>query len=383
MTPVLLVSPTAKPGGAERLFAGLARSLTTFGLETHAAVLEDGPLVEWLRQSACPTSVRNAGRMRRLRGTVGTIAWLRRLVDTLDAQAVVSNQAKGHIYGGSAALLARVPEVWWQHGVPGHDRFDRVARRVPAAAVVCVSEEAVHVQERLTPRRKVRKVWPGLPVDTIARSRGMGTGVREELGLRGERLVGIVGRLQDGKGQDVFLHAAATVVRDHPDVRFAVVGGAILGWEGAYPDDLRRLADELGLGERVFFAGHREDVYAWFDALDVVVNASLGEGFPLVLLEALALGRPVVATALGGPSELIEDRRSGLLVPPGDADALAAAIDEVLRDRELAARLAHQASLRAQVFSEEAMARRFAAVIRDVLASRSAAATGGSRAETP
>lgn len=126
----------------------------------------------------------------------------------------------------------------------------------------------------------------------------------------------MVARLQPWKGQELFLRAAALVARMRSDVRFAIVGGAILGWEGDYPQRLRALAAQLGIEDRVFLAGHQADVYPWFDALDLSVTASVGEPFGLVTVEALALRKPVVGVRSAGTAEIIEDGVSGLLVPP-------------------------------------------------------------------
>ncbi|MGZ4403629.1 MAG: glycosyltransferase, partial [Gaiellaceae bacterium] len=181
-------------------------------------------------------------------------------------------------------------------------------------------------------------------------------------------IVGIPGRLQAWKRQDVFLRAAGILSEQHSSLRFLVIGGAILGREGVYPDELRRLAAELGLGDVVHFAGHQPDVYPWLDALDIVVHASSGEPFGMVIAEAMALGKPVISVADGGPLEIVEDGRSGLLVAPGDPARLAAAIDRVLADGTFAAALGAEAERRARsLFSEDHMARAFGEIIRSAV----------------
>jgi hypothetical protein len=352
VTRVLLVSPTAVPGGAEHALARLAALLPANGVEPSAAVLGEGPLVDWLLERGCPTTVVPAGRTRELPATARAVAAIRRLAREQQADAVFSNQSKGHVYGGLAAAAAGLPAVWWQHGIPGTSRFDRAAARVPAAAIACTSGAAAGAQRAVSPRRRIVRISPGTPVAAIAARKGCGASVRGVLGDGGP-LVGIVGRLQPWKGQDVFLRAAEEVVRAEPLARFAVVGGPILGWEGPYPDDLRRLAHRLGIADRVVFAGHQDDVVPWFDAMDVVVHASFGEPFGLVVVEAMALGKPVVASADGGPLEIVENGFSGLLVPPGRPEALAAAVVRVLRDPVLAARLSSGATARAGRFDEE------------------------------
>src|SRR5437764_15378541 len=110
----------------------------------------------------------------------------------------------------------------------------------------------------------------------------------------------MVARLERWKEQALVLHAARHVAAMREDVRFVLVGGAILGTEGPYPEKLRLLARNLGLAERVHFAGHQADVYPWFDALDVVVHTTRAEPFGLVVAEAMALAKPIVALRSGG-----------------------------------------------------------------------------------
>jgi glycosyltransferase involved in cell wall biosynthesis len=276
---------------------------------------------------------------------------------------------KGHIFGGAAAALIGRPAILWQHGIPTvwhgipKDRMATVAALIPKASVIASCDAAVAAQRALT-RAPVHKVLPGINVGEVTAAAGRGRGVRASLGWLDTTIVGIVGRLQASKGQMDFLDAASLLAHEYPRLRFCVVGGAILGWEGSYEAELRaRADDDPALRNRVCFAGHQKDVYAWIDALDIVVHASSGEGFGLVLVEALALGKALVATNVGGPSEIVVDGASGFLVPPGDPTTLAAAVRRVLDDRLLAEHLSAEGRARAQLFTEENMTARIAAVL--------------------
>jgi glycosyltransferase involved in cell wall biosynthesis len=289
------------------------------------------------------------------------------MIEQTRQDLVISNQTKGHLYGGSAARLAKVPAVFWQQGIPSASLMERLAGIVPARCIVASSEAAVKAQRAITPRRRVRRIPLGVLVEQIAHRAGEGAAIREVLGVSGLPTVGIVGRLQPWKGQDLFLRAAAQVAHRAPDVRFLVVGGAILGWEGSYPGDLERSVSESPeLRDRVIFAGHQDDVYPWYDALDVVVHASTEEPFGLVLVEAMALGRPLVATGAAGPTEIVEHGVSGLLVPPGDASAMAQAIRSILDDVALARDLSAGAKARSEQFSARSMAARWAALLDEI-----------------
>jgi glycosyltransferase involved in cell wall biosynthesis len=367
MTKVLLLSPTATPGGSERALAGLAAALPQFGYEPQAVLLEHGPLEGWLTDAGCPVVTMPTRRTRELHRTAATVARLTRFTRKSGANLVLSSQSKAHVLGGTAAALSRTPGVWWQHVIPGRSSIELLAARVPAAAVVCGSQAAATAQARITRRARVQKVHPGTDIAAVAAHRGQGRAVRQKLGWQGHPLVGIVGRLQPWKGQETFLRAAALLAREHPGARFLVIGGAILGCEGTYPEDLERLSSELGIRERVHFSGHREDVWDWCDALDIVVHASTGEPFGLVVVEAMALRKPVVAAADAGPLDIVEDGVSGLLTPPRDAVGLAEAVARLLRNPDFAETLAARAELRARDFSIDRMGREFAAVFDGIL----------------
>ncbi|MGC4807014.1 glycosyltransferase [Micromonospora sp. DT233] len=153
------------------------------------------------------------------------------------------------------------------------------------------------------------------------------------------RAVGMVGRLQHWKGQHVFLRAFATALRG-TGVRAYLCGAPLFG-EAVYETRLRQLAAELGIGAQVTFLGHVDDVTGFLDSIDVLVHASLGpEPLGQTVLQGLARARPVVATAGGGPGEWIRSGVNGVLVPPGDADALAAVLRALVASPRLRGDLA-------------------------------------------
>jgi glycosyltransferase involved in cell wall biosynthesis len=366
-TSILLLSPSAHAGGAERAFASLASLLPRYGVQPEVVLLEHGPLETWLRAQGCRYAV--APEQSRA-SRADAVAWAARMAERAGVALVLSNKSQGHVVGGAAAKTNGVPAVWWQQDIACGIDYELLAAATPAAAVVCSSDYAVAAQRGLTPSADIRKIHLGVPVAAIAARRGAGAGPRAALRCDGRPLLGIVGRLEAWKGQDVFLRAAERVASQHPDATFAVVGGRTPGKEETYADDLRALARELGIADRVHFEDHALDVFPWFDAFDVCVHATNGEPFGLVLVEAMALGTPLVATALGGPVEIVEPGLSGLLVPPGDDRALADATSAVLSDEQLAARLAVEGRRRAFAFTDERMAAAFADLFRELVAAR-------------
>jgi L-malate glycosyltransferase len=163
--------------------------------------------------------------------------------------------------------------------------------------------------------------------------------VRRSLGVpSGAPLVAVASRLNRLKGIEHFLEAAASVGRRFPDARFVVIGDTSPA-ERSYFYLLAGLAERLGIRDRVVFTGLRRDVPDLLACAAVSVMPSLNEALPNVLLESMAAGAPVVSTRVGGTPEAVEDGVTGLLVPPGDAGALARAINRLLSDPDLAARL--------------------------------------------
>jgi glycosyltransferase involved in cell wall biosynthesis len=356
----MLVSASAKPGGAEHAFHLLHTGLPDRGWEPISVVLERGELFSWLSPDAI---LLEAGRTRQLHHTASVIRSLVGIARREQVSTIVSSLSKSHVYGGTAAALAGIPGVRWQHDIPTRTMVEFVASSVPTRLIVCASEASAAAQRRLTPRRRVVVVNESRASDWATSGTETGETIRSAQGWGDGPVIGVVGRLQPGKGQDTFLDAAALVLRSHPSARFAVVGGAILGWEGDYADRLRQRAEALGIADRVHFAGHQTAMRAWYEALDIVVHASTIDAFGLVVLEAIRLGRPLIVARAGGATEVVEHERSGLVVPPADAEALALSIIRLIDDPELARRLGVGAVARAGHFTPERFLDEFTAVL--------------------
>ncbi len=197
-----------------------------------------------------------------------------------------------------------------------------------------------------------------------------GAEVRAGLGLSDDTPVfGIIGDIIPRKGHLYVVRALAEIRRAVPNVRMLVVGDPKRKMGAEYNTLVRDEARRLGVGENIVWAGYRTDVAKIMHALDVYVLASLDEMFPVAVLEAMSASRPIVATNVGGVPECITDEVSGLLVPSADSSALAAAIQRLLVDRELAGRLAeHALGLARDQFSVQSQAPKVEALFRRVIA---------------
>lgn len=182
------------------------------------------------------------------------------------------------------------------------------------------------------PEKKIKKVYYGInPADIkIDKERD----IREELGIdKDAPLIGCIGRLVEQKGHKYLIRAAKRVIEIFPQAKFFIIG------RGKLEKNLKKLAQNNSLNSGIIFAGFRTDIYSIIDKLDLIVMPSLWEGLGLVLLEAMALGKPIVATDVGGIPEVVENKKTGILVPAKDPNALAEAIINLLEDYSVAARM--------------------------------------------
>jgi glycosyltransferase involved in cell wall biosynthesis len=355
----ILMSIAERRGGSETVLGHLLRVGPRHGVEWSVIFLEDGPMVQAFADLGIQTDVVPAGRIRHVHRFARAVMAIRSLARRRRVDLILSWMTKAQLYGGIAAALARVPSVWYQHGVPGpHSRLDQLATFLPARGVIANSKAAAAAQAALRPARPVRVVYPG--IDLAHFDPGAlppRPAVRRALELPAEGpLVGFFGRLQHWKGAHVLIEAMPAVLAEFPAARCVIVGGRH-ELEPGYADYLRRLTAERGLEGVVLFAGFQHDVPRWLHAIDVVALPSDREPFGISVVEAMAMGKPVIAGDSGGPRETVTSGVDGLLVPHDDPAAIAEAIVRCLRAPDFAARVGAAARVRAQDFSAERHAR--------------------------
>jgi glycosyltransferase involved in cell wall biosynthesis len=315
---------------------------------------------------------------------LGALPGIMRQVRSISARAksfdiVFLNTQKALILGALGRVLHRKPTVWHVHDIVSRDHFGRLhlllikwAVRIGVDHLIANSRASADALIELTglPSSAVPVVHNGVD---MARFRGNTMQVatpmdqrRAALGLPSNTfLVGLFGRFTAWKGQHVALDAIARV----PHAHLVLVGDALFG-ETDYAQGLRAQAKALGIEERVHFAGFQHDVASWMNAMDVIVHASTQpEPFGLVIIEAMAAGKPVIASNGGAVPEILRDRENGLIVEPASALQLADAINTLQGEPELAVRLAAQGRADAgQHFSIERYLRQMTHVLFDIAA---------------
>jgi glycosyltransferase involved in cell wall biosynthesis len=364
---VLLVMPLAEQrGGAEKMLQHLLVHTPQVQVTWCVAFLEDGPMVQWVLERQIKAVVIPAGRMRSPGQFLGAVRLFVHLIKGWGPDVVFSWMTKGHLYAGIAAKFARVPAAWYNHTITDGGWLDRVTTLVPARWVAVPSKVAQGPQSRLLGSPACHVIYPGIDLAEFDREAlPPAAEVRAEFNIpQGRLLVGTVARLQRWKGVHVFLQAAARVARVNPAIHVMVVGGAHFS-EPEYPAELERLAESLGISDRVTFTGQRADVARLMNAFDLFVHASARpEPGGMTNMEAMALGKPVIATRAGGPTETVVDGVTGLLVAPDDVEAMADALTRLIADPALGRRFEQAAMERVQLhFAAEIMSRRVVSLL--------------------
>ena len=371
MRPLLLISGLAT-GGAERVTVTFLRHLAGTGAEAVACTVtsrRDGPLAEELARAGVRRHDLGA---RRIADPLALLRLLR-LLGRGRFSLVHAHGPEACMLAGIACTLTRVPLVITRHVLDEAttnwrlrqlDRLIRFAARRAAAVVAVSSAVARRLEETGAARPEaIHVIHNGVELE---RFRGADLSRRREEFRRAlgvgpdDSLVLLPAVLREGKGHEVLLEALPEIKSRVPRARVAFAGG------GDLERGVRALAARHG--DAVMFLGQRDDMPELFAACDLVVLPSLAEALPTALIEAAAAGRPVVATRVGGTPEVVEEGKTGLLVPPSDPAALASAVAAVLSDREKARALGEAGRRRAcALFSVRAQVERTVALWSQVL----------------
>jgi glycosyltransferase involved in cell wall biosynthesis len=341
-------------GGGERHLADLSHALIDLGHEIYAAAVPGSPLWSELsflsNETMLPFSPRNYAK---------NGASLAAFIRAHDNEIVHAHAARDyHLAALAVRLASRSRLVLTRHTLFPLRRINKVLLS-GASRVIAVSQAVAESLRKngVIESSKITVIHNGIDVKRFSRSTGSDP-----------VLVGTVGHLAPIKGHDIFVHAAALVSTHRPGVKFVVIG------EDKSPqmDHRRQLEDlvaELGLNDVVAMPGWRDDVSAALSSLTLFVSAARSEPFGLAIVEAMAAGLPIIATASEGALEIIEDGVSGILVPTDNPEALAKAINELLDNPLECSRLARNGlSIARDRFSLSRMATDTERLYREVLA---------------
>lgn len=345
--PLRILQVAGTPFGGD-WFCHQVSGLARLGHEVSAVVPADGPLADKLRSAGIPVYLIPMGLTRRLHRLPGMAAakWqLLRLIRELRPDVI-------HAHLVMAAVSCRIASLGYRRAlrvtqVPGTVHLqDPLLRRLEQWTLsrddlVIGSCAAIADEYRAMGAREIAVGYYGCDVHRLDPGHS-GAAFRGEFGLAADTpTIGLVGYMYPNrlpafpdygiKGHEVFIDAAPSILERVPGAHLFVVGDELAG-TGQYRHELAARASALGLGGRMHFTGWRSDISSVLAGLDVAVNPSIAESACYTMVEALLMGKGVVASNVGGLPDTVRDGETGLLVPPGDPAALAMAVTELLAD---------------------------------------------------
>lgn len=277
--------------------------------------------------------------------------------------AVHTHSSKAGLLGRWAAWLARVPvilhtphgHVFYGHFPDSVSKLFLLIEKFTDGITDCTialtdGERKDYIKLLVSGDAKLTTIHSGVDVETFMNPVIDLKEKRKSLNIKpGDRVVGTVGWLLPIKGPVYLLKAMPQVWQKNPDVKLVFVG------KGELESELKAVADDMGARDRVLFLGWRDDVHEVMSVFDIFVLPSLNEGMGRVIVEAMAAGKPVVASKTGGIPDLVIDGETGILVEPGDSEGLAEAINHLLKSPDLRQTMGQEGRKRCHLFSEKLM----------------------------
>jgi glycosyltransferase involved in cell wall biosynthesis len=329
---VLQLIETSGPGGAEKMLVNLVGELSKGEFHPIVCLRKEGWLNNQLQESGCETKIVPHN------GYINS-AWFRQLSKLIQAEEICvihAHEFAMNTYGSILSGLTGVPVITTVHGKSYYHEMwrRRFAYRLIArwSKMVAVSEDirTFLITQVGIKEDRVVTIHNGIDVKAY-RDRSQGESAQQN--GRTEYVIGAVGSLYPVKGHTYLLKALAIVLKSQPHVVCKIAG------QGRLLHQLQAEAADLGIANQVTFLGLRHDIPQILQSIDVFVLPSLSEGLPLSVLEAMAAGKAVIATDVGGISEVVQNERTGFVVPPKDPEALASRILQLMADQAVAKRL--------------------------------------------
>jgi glycosyltransferase involved in cell wall biosynthesis len=359
---IVVIMPLGEQrGGGEKMLSDLILEGRNAYVEWLIIFLEDGPLVTQIKSLGVDVRIVQSGRLRQPHLFIAAVIKIASIAQNEGADIIFGWMWKAHLYGGLAAMLSKLPAMWYQLEEPSDaNLMKRMANILPARGVLTLSKAGQEKQSKIWPYRPTPLVYPGVALDQFNPAiLPSPLEARRKLGLPLEgSMIGIVGRLQRWKGIHVLVEAMSRVLQVYPHTHCVIVGGKH-DLEPDYLTFLQKQVFDLNLSDHIIMPGFQQNIPEWLQAMDIFVHASDNEPFGIVTIEAMALGKPVVASADGGPTEIITDGKHGLLTPYGDVEKLASSILRYIDNPDFAISVGQEAQKRATDFSNQRYAQSF------------------------
>lgn len=353
MINVLFVSHTAQVSGAEKVLLNLLSYFDTNTVKPIVVCPENGTLVEDLRNQnvavklvRMPGLVRTCNPAKLLKYCLAFYRYARRFIREIraaKADIVHCNSFASTLYSILPAKLTKTPVIWHMHDILQDRLFNKMFIRLAALGadkIICVSDATKNGLVKFGVRADKCNIIYNSIRNSEVRHNSLAN-FRQEIGATGNsKIISMIGQIAKWKGQDVFIEAVDRLSKKHSNIRYVIVGDIISRSAQAYKNLLHNMVSARGLFDLVIFTGFRNDVSTIIANSDIIVHASVRpDPLPTIIIEAMHLGKPVVATNVGGVPELVTNHRTGLIVPPNDPIALANAIAKLIAAPEKASEM--------------------------------------------
>lgn len=357
---ILILHGSSDLYGASKILLVTVQTFVKNGHQVTVILTESGPLAHLLTEAGAVVLFIRLGILRRkyksVSGLLNRIAVLRKAY--LSICVLIRQQKFDIVYSNTTAVLAgafaakrtRTRHIWHIHEIIESPqwlyRFLGRTLNYYSDTVIAVSEAVAKSWSKYVDAKKIRSVYNGIDYSPFLEKKG---NFRAEIHAGDDAVViGMIGRVHPWKGQGYFLDIAAALKSKFANLRFVMAGDAFPGNEYLYTELAEKIASH-GLEKDVTDLGYRNDIPALLQGLDILILPSvLPDPFPTVILEAMASGKPVAATAHGGALEMIEDGVSGILIPVHDASAAAGKLELLIKDSNLRRQIGEAARLRVQ-----------------------------------
>jgi len=351
--------------GSERNITQIMTGIDKERFQVYVACIRSGKLAESMREQGYPVFDLRKGGIYTANGLKNVI-FLRNLIREKGISLIVTYHEASDFYGLALAKICNILVISSRRDMGYKTRlrykiaYKLLGRFFDAEIAVCQAVKQEMINLGWFPAQRIFPIYNGVDLSEYGRTTYNIDSIKRNIGIEpNNRVVGLIANLRKIKGLQTFIQAASLICGKHSDVAFLIIG-ANMNEPGCTRADLQLLAKRLNVDSNVHFLKTRSDIPELISIFDIGVVASLSEGFSNTILEYMASSKPVVATTVGGNPEAVFHGETGLLVPPGDPQALSAAILSILENKDVASRFGMTARKKAEeMFSLAIMIKKY------------------------
>jgi glycosyltransferase involved in cell wall biosynthesis len=328
----LINTPHIK-GGGEISLLNLLKKIDRKSYNPIAVCPSEGGMSSAIKDMNIPVEIVSMKRLRYF-NLYSLVAGVRKLIQIINAQDIGIIHANGSrcmIYGGIAGRIKRIPVIWHVRIVERDNLLDRILS-ILADRIIVISNSVRNRFNWFNNKEKISVIYNGIDINDFVRYINVAQ-ARKELSIaENDVVIGTVGQFIPMKGHGYFIEAAKIILEKVKNVKFIIGGGS--QEDNSHEMELKNLVADYGIGDKLIFTGYRKDIKNIIALMDIFVFSAIGEGFGRVLIEAMALQKPVVAANSGGVPEIVVNGETGILVTEKDPLSMASAIIRLINERD-------------------------------------------------